>query len=434
MADPSVPPRRQLQSQETTQSLESPGVVHLPQGVMTILVLFLFLRLTILFLYTPQGLLNSFTDYDFYYRTAQLSDQGYYPYVNMWYEYPPFLAYLPQLAYEITRVILPSTLFEAFGFNFFSRVLGSILLLFDAGVLILLYRLGDQVWGKAAAHWVSWVYLSLSLPMFFWSYSHQVVPVFFLLLAMDLFLSKRYTTSAIALGSGIAAKLTPILFLVVVLKFLWPNWKRIILYGLTSIGVFVVFFLPFWLMGGSEWIVASFKAWANVGSWRTVWALIDGNWGPGYYGPLETRLQIQEAVAAQANPAVVPGWVSLAVFGLLVVWYMRKPGRGTAGANLVWFTTIITLLFLLWSKGWSPQWAVMLIPLLLLSFPGKLGLVFVLGLSGLTFLEWPLLEILESQVLFAIHIVIRTGFFVYILYVLTRRLWSADALILVRQA
>jgi hypothetical protein len=54
----------------------------------TIVTLFVILRVTILLMYTPQGLLNAYTDFHHYYRTAQLSDQGFYPYLNAWSEYP----------------------------------------------------------------------------------------------------------------------------------------------------------------------------------------------------------------------------------------------------------------------------------------------------------------------------------------------------------
>lgn len=426
MTDTSFSPSQADSTQKFDQTGALTDTPRLPSGIMPILVLFLFLRLTILFLYTPQGLINSYSDYDFYYRTAQLSDKGYYPYINMWYEYPPLLAYLSQFAYEITQRILPDKLMNEFGYAFFLRILGSILLLFDAGVLVLLYRIGAKVWGNAAAAWLSWVYLSLSLPMFFWNYSHQVVPTFFLLLAMDLFLSQRRTLSALALGLGIAAKLTPLFFLAVALKFLWPDWKRILLYGMVSLLVFGLFFLPFIGLGKLDWTMASFKAWANVGSWRTVWALIDGNYGPGYYGPLETRTQIQEAVVPRANPSVIPTWLSTLVFAVAYLWLLAKPIDKKLPKNLVFFTLIAALFFHLWSKGWSPQWMVLLIPIFLLSFPGKTGLIIVLGVSALTFIEWPLLELLDSNSLYAVQISLRTISFIAILFLLIKKIWSPE--------
>ena len=48
----------------------------------TIVILFVVLRLTVLFFYTPQGLLNAFSDYQHFYRTAQLSYSVYFPYIH----------------------------------------------------------------------------------------------------------------------------------------------------------------------------------------------------------------------------------------------------------------------------------------------------------------------------------------------------------------
>ena len=46
-------------------------------------------------------------------------------------------------------------------------------------------------------------------------------------------------------------------------------------------------------------------------------------------------------------------------------------------------------LFVLFSKGWSPQFVAYLVPLVLFAMPGRLGLGLVLALSAVTFLEMP---------------------------------------------
>src|SRR5512135_3486059 len=69
----------------------------------TIVTLFVILRVTIVLMYTPQGLLNAYTDFQYYYRVAQLSDQGYYPYVNAWSEHPVLQAYTSQAVYGFVR-------------------------------------------------------------------------------------------------------------------------------------------------------------------------------------------------------------------------------------------------------------------------------------------------------------------------------------------
>jgi len=190
----------------TTKHTFSPEGTFQPQGsqLNTILVLFLFLRLTLLFLYTPQGLLNAYTDYYFYYRSAQLSDAGYYPFLNMWYEYPPLTAYLHVLPYRLVRGFLPAGDIFSLTYRLYATMLGMIFLIFDAGVLVLLHRLAWRLWGSSAANWSAWVYASLSVPLFFWSYSHQSVPTFFCLLALAAYLERQWFKSGLALGLGAA--------------------------------------------------------------------------------------------------------------------------------------------------------------------------------------------------------------------------------------
>lgn len=408
-----------------------------PTQLRTLLILFIILRLILLFFYFPQGLFSAFTDFYYYFQTAQLSEQGFYPFVNMWYEYPPVLAYLPQLAYWLADHILPMTDIYSFGFQLYYRILGVILLLFDVGVLVLIHRIASRAWGQSQANWVAWVYAFLGLPLLFSTYSHQVVPLFFWLLVVDCFLSfegnkipsRSWLTSAIALGLGITAKFTPGILLAPVIKFLWPQKRRIVWYGLATLITVALVYLPFFLLGGKDWISASFKALDRVGSYGTLWAAIDGNWGPGSYGPLERRLELDLAEVALARPAVIPGILKLGLFaGLYALVFIRSldnlvDKQPNPARQFIWFSTLTSIFFHLWSKGWSPQWAVMIVPLLLLCFPDLRGLRWVLILTGLVLLEWAVTSISLSPTVITLFAILRTAFFVTTALVLFRQLW-----------
>src|SRR5512136_152151 len=97
-----------------------------PSQLKTIVTLFVILRVTILLMYTPQGLLNAYTDYQHYYRTAQFSDQGYYPFVNLWYEYPPLTTYLSEGVYWLTRNVLPPGDLESITYQIYARLLAAV--------------------------------------------------------------------------------------------------------------------------------------------------------------------------------------------------------------------------------------------------------------------------------------------------------------------
>ena len=219
-----------------------------PSQLKIIVVLFVVLRVTILFLYTPQGLLNAYTDYHHYFRTAQLSDQGYWPFVNMWSEYPPLLTYTTQAVYGLAHSIVPMEGVTGFGYQIFARLLAGVLLLFETGALILIHRIGTKAWGLEKADWLAWVYSSLSLPLFFWNASQTSNITFFTLLAIFWFIDQRYSRSAAALMLGVLIKFTPIFLLGPVVRYLWPRRREIIRYAAIMAVVSVLVFAPFFLV------------------------------------------------------------------------------------------------------------------------------------------------------------------------------------------
>ena len=433
-----------------------------PSQLRTILTLFIVLRLVLLFFYSPKGLFSAFTDYYFYFQTAGLSEQGYYPFVNMWYEYPPVLAYLPQAAYWLAERILPMGDIYSFGFQLYYRILGVIFLAFEAGALALIQRIVRRAWSAAQANWAAWVYALLGLPLLLSTYAHQAVPLFFWLLAIYCFICWRdsittgakpvtgvtevapihrfapteneayFLLSAVALGLGIAAKFTPAILLAPAVKFLWPDKRRIALYSLVMLLTVAAVYLPFLLLGGGEWVLASFRALGSVGSYGTLWAALDGNWGPGSYGLLERRLQLDQAAVPLANPSAIPGMLILALFATLyAVFFFRPLPKGDACQGyrqFIWFSTLTSLIFHLWSKGWSPQWAMMIVPLLLLCFPDRRGLRWALLFTGLIVIEWAVTAAFSIPAMFTFFAALRAAYFVAFAILLIRALWPVQQL------
>ena len=136
----------------------------------------------------------------------------------------------------------------------------------------------------------------------------------------------------------------------------------------------------------------SLTAQFNKASYETVWALIDGNYTTGNFGPAQERLDPNNANKLEGNPAVIPGVVRLgaaALIGLFVFWRTRRfDERG-----LVAFVTITLLIFFIQAQGWSPQWLAQIVPLILLCFPTRDGVTTVVLLSLVTFAEYPFLFI-----------------------------------------
>jgi hypothetical protein len=212
-----------------------------------------------------------------------------------------------------------------------------------------------------------------------------------------------------------------------VARFLWPALKPIARYVIIVAVVFALAFLPFIALGGTPWTVASLTSNFVRASWATPWALIDGNWGVGDVGDVLTRTQLNQAAQVYGNPSVLPALIVLVVFGLIFLWLFRRPIDQRDPRHFIWFTTLTLLLFHLWSKGWSPQWAMLIIPFILLSFPNQRGLWLVLIFTLLLFIEWPLSDVLKWPPIIATAILGRTTLFVVMGVMLFRSIWPRGA-------
>jgi len=404
----------------------APSSSHTSQ-LKTIVTLFVILRVTILLMYTPQGLLNAYTDFQHYYRVARLSDQGYLPFINSWSEYPPLQAYTSQTMYSFVRSFMPAGELTAPTYQFFARLLGFVMLIFEAGVLILIHRIATRTWDLDRADWLAWVYTALSVPLFYWNASQTSNFVFFTLLAVYWFITNKRTASAVSLAFGILIKLTPVFLIGSVTRFVWPAFKPITRYIIIVAVVFALALVPFVLLGGGSWTIASLASSGIRASWSTPWALIDGNWGVGDVGDVPTRTQLDLAYKVYGNPTVIPAVLGIIVFGLIFLWLFRRPIDQRNPQHFIWFTTLTLLLFHLWSKGWSPQWAMLIIPFILLSFPNQRGLGLVLIFTLLLFIEWPLADVMKWPPIIATAIIGRTALFIVIGVLLFRKIWPRDA-------
>ncbi len=126
----------------------------------------------------------------------------------------------------------------------------------------------------------------------------------------------------------------------------------------------------------------------NKASAETIWALADGNYKTGILNP--DHLDPASASQLQGNRAAIPVWLRTAIFGVIGL-YVFATTRRRDDRGVMAFVGISFALFYLWSPNWSPQWQVTLIPLILLNFPSRNGVMLVLGLGFVSFIEYPVL-------------------------------------------
>ncbi len=392
-----------------------------------LLILFIAFRVMLLMVYQPllaTGVERGITaggDYLNYFQVASLSDSAGLPFRDWWSEFPPVWSYLSVLLYQISGGARGN-------YTSFALFTGILMLAFDAGNLVLIRKIGSRLHGANTGMALAWIYAITLAPLVFTFWDFEPLVAFFLLLALWWLLVKKDNRSALVAAIGALTKFTPALILGAV----WRFRERAIALRYTAIvaavfgGVYLLLFLQ-----NATMTLPSLTAQFNKASYQTVWALIDGNYRTGNFGPLEDRLDPAKANLVQGNPSRIPGWLRLgiaAAIGLFV--FMRA--RRFDDRGLVAFVAITLLIFFLQAQGWSPQWLVQIIPLLLLCFPTSNGVLAVVMLSLVTFAEYPFLfirtgdtggEITGTLVLpFTILVLVRTGILVSACVALYQRL------------
>lgn len=391
-----------------------------------LLYLFVGLRVTLLLAYQPflidgvergtgvQG------DRAYHYALAELSAEGYLPFRDYWSEFPPVWYLLTTAVYQMQG--------ENANYTGWSMVLGIILIAFDAGNLVLIRRIGSRLHGEATGMSLAWVYALLAAPLIFLWWNFETMVAFWLLLGLWWLLEGREIRSAVVVAIGALTKFTPALLLGAVFRF--RELPAALRYVAVAVGIFALAYLPLFAQNAAM-TLPSLTAQFGKSSYQTVWALVDGNYRTGNFGDVASHFDPAQASVPTGNPAVIPGFVRLAIAAAVGLWVYAR-SRRFDDRGLVAFVAITLLIFFLQAQGWSPQWLVQIIPLVLLSFPTKNGVLMVLLLGLLAFVEYPFLfirtgdtggEIAGALVMpFVIVVVARTAILVGLCVALYQRL------------
>jgi hypothetical protein len=200
-------------------------------------------------------------------------------------------------------------------------------------------------------------------------------------------LGRKFIWAGLTFGAGLLLKFFPILGLVLAWRIL--PWKKAALISGICMGFGIIIYGALLWMS-PDFTHASFTSQNNKGSWETVWALIDGNYRTGNFGPEVERLNANNAARTIANPARIPAWLTLPIFAAIGMWGFWKSRiiEERQGLALIGWTWCI---FLLWSPGWSPQWILYLLPLVILVFNQRRAFLLSLVMIFINLLEWPVL-------------------------------------------
>lgn len=350
-----------------------------------LLILFVAFRLMLLIVYHPLVLagvergISAGGDFATYFQLGALSGDGLLPFRDWWSEFPPIPSYLIT---GLVQVLGAQPTYTAF-----ASLLGLIMLAFDAGNLVLVRRIGTRLHGANTGIALAWIYALMLAPAVFIWWNFEPMVAFWLLLSLHWLLQERDLPSALTAAAGALTKFTPALLIGAVWRFRQPS--HAIRYTVILAAVFGLVYGVL-LAQNAAMTGPSLTAQFGKASYQTVWALIDGNYRTGNFGPVEDRTDPNRANDLQGNPAVIPGWLRLAVAAGIGAFIYARTRRYDA-RGLAAFVAITLLIFFLQAQGWSTQWLAQIIPLLLVALPTRNTILGLLLLCAASFAEYPFL-------------------------------------------
>jgi hypothetical protein len=364
-------------------------------------VLFVAFRFMTLLLYRPGGFIADYSDYNTSYLPfAQWSDRGLHPFVHYWLEWPPIFAWWVVGIYRLSSLI-PQWTDPRLWYN---TLLGASFLPFEVGNFVLVYLVGGVLYDRAKALKCALIYACLFAPVYVWSGWNDSFSLFFLLLGLYLLLRGKPLLAGIMGGLGFWVKVIPLLLGPIGLRVLEGARRKVLFMIGLCVSVFAIA-LPFlWLNARFLW--AFFANLLGRSSWETVWALLDGYYS---YGVVTAdRLTVPSDFSS--HPSALPWPAITAAFALVLLWlYTRRlPYRQTL--STVALSGLTVNLFTLYSKGYSPQFIVQLIPFAVLLLPSLRGIAYILLLDAINFLEATVYFIMlpDERWLLATTVLLRT--------------------------
>jgi hypothetical protein len=233
-------------------------------------------------------------------------------------------------------------------------------------------------------------------------------PLFFLLLGLYLLLVRRPILAGLAAGAGFMTKMIPILLLPVGWRVFQTPWRKALLYTAITILTILAIALPFLLIR-ADLFIASFVNMLTRPSWETVWALLDGYVRGGRVAHLEERFDPGTASLVY-HSSNLPWPVITIIFGLIYLFIYTRRIDWQDAHRILAFTGLSLILFMLYSKGYSPQFLIYILPFVVLLLPNGRGVAYSILLTVVNYLDWPVAQAMlrSKEWFFASAVLLRT--------------------------
>ncbi|MFO7635248.1 MAG: hypothetical protein R6W76_22070 [Caldilinea sp.] len=436
---------------------------------LALLLLFSSFRLFAILLFRPGGFIADNSDYEFYYAWGLTIPMGYTTFVDLWTAYPPLFPALMLPIFEWSSRI-PLWVEPRL---FFHVLFGLELLLFEIGNFTLIYRLARRLEreengltqrhedaktpGEAGEHEagkrrtvslplslkVTVFYAMLFAPVYTLLGWFEAMPLFFLLLGLDLLLSQRrglWIASAVAAALGFLVKLTPMMLVPVAVRWFgarlsldaarreWfsrnsqGNLLKPTIYAAVFVIVAVGVGLPLAHFNPSL-MLSSFTVNSLRPPWQSLWALLDGYYGFGLV-PIDMRNLRGLAEGGQWSSSLPWTWITIG-FSLIYLWLYTRRYDWSRVRTPIAFTALSIIWLFLYSKGWSPQFIVWVLAFVVLLRPDMFGVLLAVALTLFNVLESSVFLILlpDERWIMATTVLARTALLLLIAVDFAGQIW-----------
>jgi hypothetical protein len=367
-----------------------------------ILALAMAFRSMAVLIFRPGGYLGEMSDFGYYRLLLSFTNQGYYPLVDFWVEYPPIFPWLLVGLYRLS-LLIPA--WSEAG-TWFYLLLSTFLMVVEAGNLIIFYAIARRLYSQDQATRLAWIYTALLIPVLTLFVGFDGLSLFFLLWAVLLTLDQHAMGSGLTAGLGFMTKLVPVAAAPAALRHMSRTSQRVKYLVALSLTVLLIA-APF-LVLGPDFLIQSLKSPVVRSTWETVWALIDGYYSFGVAGGVD-RFDPAMAGAAQ-HPTRLP-WTLITIgFLLFYLFLYTRRVEWTNQRRTVAFTALTLNLLTLYFKGYSPQFLITLLPFVILLVPGWRGVAYAILLSAINLVEYPVYFLLlpDEHWLLAGTVLLRT--------------------------
>jgi len=338
----------------------------------SIIGLFLLGRFLLLMSLPLEGL-RGYGDFEHFYNLASMG----IPFIDIWVEFPPVFPLFSRLLFELTDGSQ----------HVYDYLLVIVWTIVQAGCLWAFIRLLRIIYPENPSPEPIWLYFTISLILpYSWWYFDSLAVLATLLGILWVF-EGRTNLAGMSLALGTLTKLFPILALPMAWR--WLELRKASTILLVVLGITFSVYAGLYL-GSSEQTLASIRSQGAKGSWETVWALIDGNYKTGNFGPEIERYDPSKAEILRGNPAKISPWLALIPFAAIGGWFFWRARINSIRAAIS-FLGVTWCIFLIWTPGYSPQWVLYLLPIVLLVLPLRKATLFAIVLTVVNLLEWPVM-------------------------------------------